>query len=323
VIIVNWNGKHLLKGCLDSVLANNPSEIIMVDNASTEGSIEFVRKHYPTVKVIVNHLNLGFAMANNIGAAQAKGDCLVFLNNDTIVTDDWLNNLLEPFKDDIVGAVGSKLLFYDKPAQINSVGIFVSTLGFNGSLGDGRPKHEFNEQIRLFAPSGGSFAIRKNLYDAIGGFNESFFMYEEDTELGFKIHYAGYNVVLAPKSIAYHKCLTVQKPIKYYYLTRNRLSCYWMHAGKWMWLKGILFSVALMAAFTVTMRFDKATQVFHGLIDVHRLMTMHHSSLRGDEDGLCVFELPRHTLSKVPYTSVKDSLSIASQKFWKHIGVRL
>jgi len=311
VIIVNWNGKHFLKECLDSVLAQDFKgfEVILVDNASTDGSAAFVKEHYPKVRLIASPENTGFAHANNIAAKVAEGEYLVFLNPDTAVGKDWLRHLLAPLeRDPTIGATGSKLLFHDDHAHINSVGTFVSVFGFTGSLGDGQPASEFSREQELFAPSGGGAAIRKKLYSEIGGIYEPYFMYEDDVDLGWRVWNAGLRVVLVPNAIVYHKYSREQKPHKYYYMARNRLWCFWKNSRKRELIRlfplGIAFSCALTTAFLLTLQFSKAG-----------------STLKGMADGLLHLprrEPARNGLAARHFTGPTASRSIAFQKLGKH-----
>ena len=311
VIIVNWNGKHLLAECLGSLALQTEKdfETIIVENGSTDGSSEFIKKNYPGVRVIDAGSNLGFAKGNNVGAKAAEAPVVVLLNNDTVVEPDWLEKLIAPLeRDQSIGAVGSKLLFYDNKSEINSIGAFVSKLGFSGSLGDGKPRSEFGKEIELFAPCGGAVAIRKKLYSEIGGLYEPFFMYEDDVDLGWKVWNAGFRCVLAPDSIVYHKYSRTQKPYKYYYMTRNKLWCAWKNARTrdllYLMPASIAFSKVLFLGFLCTLKFENAKQVARGLIDGLKSLPKR--------------EPARNSLAAKHYLGVRDTLSIALGKFGKH-----
>ena len=313
IVIVNWNGKHLLKECLDSVFAQKPGnfEVIIADNASTDGSCDFIRKNYPKARLIRNKENLGFAKANNIAAKSAKGEFLVMLNNDTEVEKSWLANLLAPLeRDPSIGATGSKLIFYSDRKRINSAGTFVSVFGFTGSLGDSLPRKEFSAEQELFAPCGGGMAIRRSLYSRLGGIYEPFFMYEDDVDLGWRTWNAGFRVVLSPDSIVYHKYSKEQKPYKYYYMARNRLWCFWKNSRKreliWLFPTGLAFSACLAVGFALTLQFAKSASTLKGIV---------HGLLR-----LPKREPARNSLAPSHFTGIAQSLSIAVQKARKHFS---
>jgi hypothetical protein len=310
---VNWNGKHLLKDCLDSVFAQTYKdfEVVLVDNASSDGSAEFVKKNYPKAKIVENASNAGYAQGANAGVKASDAEAVVLLNNDTKVERDWLKSLLAPLKRDPgVGAAGSKLLFYDNPEYINSVGTFVSVFGFSGSLGDSRPREEFGKEIELFAPSGGAAAVRKKLYIEVGGLYEPYFMYEDDVDLGWKVWNAGFRVVLAPDAIVYHKYSHAQRPYKYYYITRNKQWSFWKNARAidllWLYPAGMLFSLALASSFIITLRLGSAWQVLRGVAD--------------GAHGLPKRDGARNNLAARHYTGVRASLRIFLQKFQKHVA---
>jgi len=303
----------LLGECLSSLLAQTRRdfETILVDNGSSDGSVEFVRSAYPAVRVVENRSNAGYAAGSNAGAKAADSEIIVMLNNDTKAAPDWLEKLLSPLKrDPTIGAVGSKLLFYDDTERINSVGTFVSVLGFSGSLGDSEPRDAHSREAELFAPSGGAVAIRKKVFAEIGGLYEPFFLYEDDVDLGWKVWNAGYRVVLAPDAIVYHKYSRTQRPYKYYYLTRNKQWSFWKNAPAreliWLFPAGILFSLALAASFAVTLRWGNAWQVMRGLADGVRDLPPRQPA----RNGLAA----RH------YTGALASMRIMLRKFSKHVG---
>lgn len=277
VIIVNWNGRHLLKECLDSVFAQKTKdfEVILVDNASTDGSVQFVKESYPEVKLIQNSSNAGFAPANNTAARAAKGEFLVLLNYDTAVEPDWLGELLKPLeKDKSLGCTSSKVILYDRRGLINSAGIFFSFIGVSGSLGDEVPRSAFADPTEVFAPSGASFAIRKSLYEELGGFDESYFMYEEDMDLGWRVWNAGFRILMIPSSIVYHKYSPVQKPYKYYYMTRNRLWTIWKNTRLrhlvWLLPMAFLSSLSIALLFILLLKFQSSLSTLRGILDAFK-----------------------------------------------------
>ena len=137
IVIVNYNGKQLLRNCLRSLLASAVSdiEILVVDNASTDSSLEMVAREFPSVRLISSERNLGFAGGNNLGMRHSLGRYIVLLNSDAAVTRDWLRSLIEEAKSDPrIGVVGPKLLLHD--GRINSTGLVFNHRLCNG----GRPR---------------------------------------------------------------------------------------------------------------------------------------------------------------------------------------
>lgn len=210
IITVNLNGKDYLGTCLDSIKnLNYPKdklEVIVIDNSSTDGSIQFLAGSYPEIKVIRNDFNRGFAVANNQGARAANGEYIAFLNNDTKVDTNWLVELLEPvYKDKETVCSGSKVLSMDGKT-LDFVGGMVNFegKGFQIDYGLDRQKDIYNESTYLPFVNGGAMLINKQVFLDAGGFDEDFFAYYEDVDLGWRLWVLGYKVVFAPKSIVYH-----------------------------------------------------------------------------------------------------------------------
>lgn len=210
VSIVNLNGSNYLKDCLESLKKlNYPTEkieIIIVDNGSNDDSVEFVRNNYPEVKLICNNGNLGFAKANNQAAAEAKGDYVAFLNNDTKVDENWLIELLRPvYGSDEIICSGSKVLSFDGKS-IDFAGGMINFEAKGFQIDYGRPKEKDNHNIERFLPfvNGGAMLVKRDVFLNSGGFDEDFFAYYEDVDLGWRLWVLGYKVVFAPDSIIYH-----------------------------------------------------------------------------------------------------------------------
>jgi len=273
IIILNWNGKHFLKDCFDSITKQvfKDFEIILVDNGSSDSSIEFVRENYPSVKLIENKKNFGFAEANNIGARHAKGKYLVFLNNDTVVDKYWLNNLIGAMKTDKkLGCCGSKLLYHSKKNVINSIGSFLTVFGLSGSLGDGLLSSDFQEEIYLLAPSGGSMCIRRELFLRLNGFDPDFFAYSEDLDLGWRVWNSGYEIKLIPTSEVYHKYKVNRNAKKNYWITRNTMWAIMKNAAWdriWLLPLSILTYLVIGFIFILTFKLNSGVSIWGGIVD--------------------------------------------------------
>lgn len=206
VIILNWNGLDYLKDCLDSVfMTNYPAsslEIILVDNASVDGSVAFVKQQYPSVKVIENKINLGFCGGNNMGIQASTGDVIVLLNNDTIVDQNWVVSILDKFKDPTVGIVGCRILYpYSKMIQV--LGFSEEFPGFWRALCEGQINHEsIDDTSKIDYVQGAAIAILRKTLKKIGLLNSR---YEslEDAEWCYRAKKFGLKVVLS-NAIVYH-----------------------------------------------------------------------------------------------------------------------
>jgi len=208
IIIVNYNGKTHLEKCLDSLkkIDYDNFEVILVDNHSTDKSTEFVKVEHPDVNIIELEKNLGFAEPNNIGARKAKGEYLLFLNNDTTVTPDFLYELIKPFSTD-PRIVMCQSLLLQPDGSVDSSGDFVDVLGRAYSS-----KEKPETMKNILSARGACMIIKKNIFWDLRGFDKKFFASFEDVDIGWRAWIWGYRVVLAPESIVYHEGgKTVQK----------------------------------------------------------------------------------------------------------------
>lgn len=198
IIIVNWNTRELLKQTLDSVYAEtktSPLEVIVVDNASSDGSQQMVKDRFPQARLIENADNLGFGKANNQGLAITGGEFIMFLNSDVIVLDRAIDKLVEYLAaNGDVAMVGPRLLNVDGTFQHacrrnlpNPVNSFLYLSGLGRLLPSGGPSYKREEEDEnatgpTQAISGAAMLFRRGVYDSIGGFDEDFFMYGEDLD---------------------------------------------------------------------------------------------------------------------------------------------
>jgi len=231
VIILNWNGKHFLKECLDSLMGQTfkDFEAIVVDNGSKDGSVEFIRREYGKfVKLLQNERNLGVAAGNNAGIKYAEGEYIVILNNDTWSKPTWLEELVKGIDSDSqVGMWASKVYSYYKRDQIEAVGELIYRDGLSRARGQyelDKGQYDCVEEI-FFPPTCGAM-FRKKLFDEIGLFDEDFFAYADDTELAIRARMAGWKCIYIPKAIIYHKnsgSSGQYSPFKAFLVERNRL----------------------------------------------------------------------------------------------------
>jgi GT2 family glycosyltransferase len=229
VIVINYNGKRHLKECFESLLNSQypkeKLEILMIDNNSSDGSLEYVKKKFPIVKVLSLDKDYGYAGGIDRGVNAAKGEYLVLLTNDTVMEKKWLIEMIDVINcDKKIGACTPKILNYSKPNLISCVGGFMSVFGVSGSLGENERENKYESIFPVFFPSGCCFVIRKKLFEKIGKLDQDYFMYVEDTDVGWKLWDAGYKVLVVPKSRIYHKVNSNPKSPDYYFFnTRNRL----------------------------------------------------------------------------------------------------
>tara|TARA_B100001989_G_scaffold233541_1_gene193539 strand:+ start:350 stop:1399 length:1050 start_codon:yes stop_codon:yes gene_type:complete len=237
IIIPHWNGIDILSECLTSLFKTNHNsyEVIVVDNASTDGSQSWIKSTFPQIKLIENDKNYGYAGGCNIGALEAKGNYLVFLNNDTIQDPGWIQNLENILKkDNRVAAVQPKVLNYFKRNVFDYAGGsggYMDWFCFPYARGRIFSKQErdigqYNDSKQCFWSSGTAFMIRKDLFFQAGQFDEHFFSHMEEIDLCWRLQAMGFQVWVEPDAVVYHKnalSMPMHSHKKYYLNHRNSL----------------------------------------------------------------------------------------------------
>lgn len=200
IILVNWNGRKWLSGCLGSLCSQTyqDREIFFVDNGSTDGSVEFVRKNFPEVKIVESEKNLGFAGGNNLGVRSAKGNLLLFLNTDVWLESDFLERLVDFYEKEKLDVAAPLEADYEgnrrKPyvTQIDPFGYFIY------------PTQEKHKQKGSFYLTGVCLLVSKKLYEKSGGFDEDFFMYCEEVDWFWRLQMQGKRVAYAENIFVNH-----------------------------------------------------------------------------------------------------------------------
>jgi GT2 family glycosyltransferase len=237
VIILNYNGLRtlgqVLDECLSSVLKATYSsfEVLFVDNASTDGSVEYVQGCYrcsEKLRIIKNENNLGFAEGNNRGIGQAKGKYIVLLNSDTRVDPNWLTELVKAVQPIDVGAAQSRLIRMDVTSELDCAGGFVDYYGYHFERGRGESPLCYNRLGEIFYAKGASALFKRETLEKTGLFDPDIFMYFDEVDLCWRIWLGGYKVVYAPASIVFHAsgstAAMMQSASRLYLYTRNHLA---------------------------------------------------------------------------------------------------
>jgi GT2 family glycosyltransferase len=207
IIIPNYNGFNILKNCLDSLEQHDrrPDQIIVVDNGSTDGSPDSIRKNYPWVTLVALNRNTGFTGANNAGLSASDGDLLVLLNNDCVAEPGWLAALEDRMNDHSVGAVTSSMRNINDIRIMDSAGGEIDWMGFSRDIGKGQSASIHDRPLELAFPCGGAVMIRRSaLPDASRLFWDHLFIYQEDLDLGFELFRTGWKVVYEPSAVVRH-----------------------------------------------------------------------------------------------------------------------
>lgn len=210
VVIVNYNGADFIGACLRSVFAASgaDTEVILVDNASTDGALESVRRDFRDerrLKIAESPRNEGPVRARNRGIADSRGEYIAFLDNDTQVEAGWLRELVAVLKADaVIGAAQSKILLSDRKT-IDTCGHFLSITGFPYEIGSGSvDSGQYDSQRDIFGARSAAMIVRREALERAGSFDEDYFIYSEETDLSWRIWLAGYRVVYVPRSVVFH-----------------------------------------------------------------------------------------------------------------------
>jgi GT2 family glycosyltransferase len=207
VVIVNWNRRELLRAALQSLSRQTgvEFEIIVVDNGSADGSAAMAETEFG-VRVIRNSENRGFCAANNQGIAAATGEFVALLNNDAEAEPGWLAALHRACsRAPEIGMAASKVLVWEEPARIDKTGHLIFPDGQNKGRGAGQPDHgQFDREEEVLWPDGCAALYRKSMLDRIGGFDEDFFAYGDDAELGLRARIAGWKCIYTPAAVVRH-----------------------------------------------------------------------------------------------------------------------
>jgi GT2 family glycosyltransferase len=208
VVIPNWNGAAYLPACLDSVRGQTYAnvEVVVADNASTDGSPELLRDDYPEVRLVPLPENRGFTGAANAGIEMARGEIVVLLNNDTEVEPGWLGAVVGAFgQHPEAGMVASKMLLYDQRDRFHTTGDTYSLGGLPGNRGVWeKDEGQYEAEDYVFSACGGSAAYRRAMLEQIGPLDADFFFSCEDVDLGWRAQLAGWRCVYVPGAVVYH-----------------------------------------------------------------------------------------------------------------------
>jgi GT2 family glycosyltransferase len=229
VVIPNLNGRTWLPGCLEALDNQEYRDFrtTVVDNGSTDGSAALVREGHPGVELICLERNQGFAAAVNTGTRSSRSEYVALLNTDTVARPSWLGTLVRTL-DALppgVGAVAPKMLRMADPDTVDDAGNALSWTGAAQKLGHRQPSSRFVELQEVFAVSGGASLYRRSFLEAMGGFDEAFFAYLEDVDLGLRGRLCGFRFVLEPAAQVLHEGYGSGIPRSSYVrlVTRNRL----------------------------------------------------------------------------------------------------
>lgn len=297
---MNWNRRQLLRACLYSLAGQRgvDQEIIVVDNGSSDGSAEMVEAEFNNanlpVRLIRNVKNRGFCAANNQGIRVAKGEFVALLNNDAEAHPDWLQALHRAFHGrPEVGMGASKILMYEDPGRIDKAGHLIYPDGQNRGRGTGAlDKGQYDRMEETLWPDGCAAMYRKEMLDRIGGFDEDFFAYGDDAELGLRARIAGWKCLYVPEAIVFHhrgSTLGLQSSRRLELIERNRvLLAAKLFPWSLLWLNGIYYLLRIGAGMWAAALGSGEATLFPGMAGKLKIAS---ALLKGDLQALRL--LPR------------------------------
>ncbi|NWG04924.1 MAG: glycosyltransferase family 2 protein [Syntrophaceae bacterium] len=240
IIVLNWNGKHHMKECLDSLSSlDYPNfKVVLVDNGSKDGSLDFVKSHYPDTHLIQNEKNLGFAEGNNVGirfALSQGADYVVLLNNDTRVESNFLTYLIQRGEENkAIGVLGGKVLMYFDPRIINSTGVNLNQFAYGWDRDFGEEVlHVNRERGEVLAVTGCLMAIKRAVFEKIGLFDPKYFAYYEDMDFCIRVwKETPLRVEYVPEAVIYHKfsaSISAESNLKKSLMLKNQYRLFCKH----------------------------------------------------------------------------------------------
>jgi len=215
IVILNWNGRHFLEKFLPSVMASayEHLSVIVADNASTDDSISFLKKNYPSVSIIINPVNEGFAKGYNTALKQVKADYYVLSNSDVQVSKEWINPIISLMESDkTIAACQPKILSFNHQYQFEYAGAsggWIDKLGYPFSRGRvfdhcETDNGQYEDVSQIFWATGAALFIRSSVFHDMEGFDEFFFAHQEEIDLCWRMQRAGYKIYAVPSSVVYH-----------------------------------------------------------------------------------------------------------------------
>ncbi len=268
MVVVTWNRRDLLRSCLQSLSVQNINQrfdVVLVDNGSTDNSSEMVAAEFSNnlcfrLLTVRNKVNLGFCAANNQGFANSNSEFIALLNNDAEASPSWLAELLAAFRNrPDVGMAASKILTYEEPSRIDKVGHLIYPDGQNRGRGSGEiDRGQFDAVEEVLWPDGCAAMYRRSMLDQIGGFDEDFFAYADDAELGLRARIAGWKCLYMPRAVVKHRrgeTLGVRSTRRLQLIERNRvLLAAKLFPFSLLWLNPLYFLMRLGAGLWAAVR---------------------------------------------------------------------
>jgi len=236
IIVLNYNCYSHLRSCLESLIylnyPKNNYEVILADNNSTDGSIEFIKTYFPWVRVLNFDKNYGYAEGNNLAAKQVSSKYVAFVNPDTYLDKNWLIEVVIAaikYENNSVVAIGGKIKFLENSAYVQVAGSKMCVHGNGMNIGYGDIDNPIYDEVRYtLSPAGCAMLVNRTIFLKLGGFDKDYFMYVEEFDFGYRLWLAGYKSLYVPSAVAHHKMgdnfRFKVKPFMLFHEEKNKLS---------------------------------------------------------------------------------------------------
>ena len=300
VVILNWNGRHMMEKFLPSVTANTTgdAEVIIADNGSTDDSIEFLHSHYPSLRIIQLDQNYGFAEGYNRALAQVEADYYVLLNDDVEVTPHWIEPVIAQMQQNPQTAICQpKLLMYDRRDTFEYAGAaggFIDSYGYpfcRGRLFDvvEQDHGQYDDPREIFWASGAAMFVRADVWHQLGGLDGDFFAHMEEIDFCWRAKNKGYRVEYCPQSVVYHVgggTLPKSNPRKTYLNFRNNLSMLYKNLPDGRLNRVLLLRLVLDYVAALKFLLERKPKEFQAVFQAHRDYRRRKPGLRLKREAL-------------------------------------
>lgn len=300
VVILNWNGRHMMEKFLPSVTANTTgdAEVIIADNGSTDDSIEFLHSHYPSLRIIQLDQNYGFAEGYNRALAQVEADYYVLLNDDVEVTPHWIEPVIAQMQQNTQTAICQpKLLMYDRRDTFEYAGAaggFIDSYGYpfcRGRIFDvvEQDHGQYDDPREIFWASGAAMFVRADVWHQLGGLDGDFFAHMEEIDFCWRAKNKGYRVEYCPQSVIYHVgggTLPKSNPRKTYLNFRNNLSMLYKNLPDGRLNRVLLLRLVLDYVAALKFLLELKPKEFQAVFQAHRDYRRRKPGLRLKREAL-------------------------------------
>jgi GT2 family glycosyltransferase len=333
VVILNWNGKHLLEQFLPKVIeCSGAAEIVVADNCSSDASVEMLKEKFPAIRIIENKVNSGYAGGYNEALKQIETDCYVLLNSDIEVTQGWIDPVIQLFETDpLIAAIQPKIRAFKQRTHFEYAGAsggYVDRFGYPFCRGRIFEMIEidagqYDDSKEVFWASGACMFVRSNIFHACNGFDESFFAHMEEIDLCWRMKNQGYKIMVEPKSVVFHiggGTLDKSNWRKTYLNFRNNLELIYKNIEDQYLYRSLLLRMILDGIAALKFLFSNGFSHFYAILRAHLHFYRLLPTIRQKRRQLKTVERSRNSKGVYMGSIVMDYF-IRSKKTYSDLGL--